>query len=128
MTAITKRTLMRVLIASASVPAIMSAGCQTTADRERVVHRMDNLQKTVTIIEQQEAERPTKLGKLLTVLANRHERDMANAGQLPAEFERFLRQEICRWEQHLPIHERRIREQMQGNVENIERTLPAMLY
>ena len=88
----------------------------------------ESLRHTVSILEGQEAKRTARLDRLLGLLARRHARDVAQVHKLPAKLEQACRQEARRWEQNRPIHERRIREQSQGNVGNIERTLPEMLF
>ena len=42
--------------------------------------------------------------------------------------ETWYREEFEGWEEHLPYHERWIGRQMKGDVPNIERTVPLMLY
>lgn len=122
------RNSIRVLIAIAAVPAIFLAGCGTRGAQKLITQRLDNLHQTVMLAEKREAERPEKINRLLGLLAQRHERDVAQIGYLPTELERILQQEADRWEQNLPSHERCIREKLQGNIGNIERTLPKMLF
>ena len=128
MSTMPQRTHIRVLIAMVVVPAIGLAGCQAINDSKRITQRLDNLRRTVTMTEKLESEHPEKLDRLWGLLARRHEHDGTQAAKIPAELERALRQEASRWEKNLPIRERRIREMLQGNVGNIERTLPVMIF
>jgi len=126
MARIQKRVAFRLLAAMATAIVIFPIGCDTTY-HEYFTERLDNLQRTATVIETLESEQP-KLDRLLTIIENQHKRDVAQMEKLPAELERLLEQDVSWWERNLPIHERRLHEMMRGDVGNIERTLPKMLY
>lgn len=117
-----------IMMMAAAILPVLTFGCAAPSHQQCVKDRLDSLHQTASVMGKLEAEQPKKIDRPLAWLADQHERDVDNTSRMPAELERLLRQEVFWWEQNLPGHERRFNKMMQGDVDNIESTLPRMLY
>ncbi len=115
-------------VAIAMTLAFLGAGCAKPAHQEAVARRQDNLNATLSMLAAIEASRPAQLDATSRMIAERHQQDVANSQHLPAALEQALREEFERFDRQSPQSQREIQRQIEGNTDNIEQTLPHVLY
>lgn len=113
------------LVAGLFVQAL--AGCDNPVLRERWARREENLARTAKWLAELEADRQERLQRACDLLADQHQRDLANTRQIPALIQARHKQDVDRWQESLPRHRERFDEQMRGDLANIERTAPKFL-
>ncbi len=104
------------------------AGCENPTHQAAVARRQDNLNATLSMLAAIEANRPQQLDATSRMIAERHQQDVANNQHLPAALEQALREEFERFDRESPQSQREIQRQIEGNTDNIEQTLPHVLY
>lgn len=105
-----------------------AAGCEDSRHQDRLARREDNLQRTCNMLSQQEAERPALLAKTLNMLQEKHERDIERCRDNPRVIRDYFQRDIDRWNEGQPYYLQGIQHQTEGDCDNIEDTLPLILY
>lgn len=118
---------MRLTGVSLILPAWLLVGCQDPAFQENVDHREANLRRTAADLSALETGRVAKMQATIDLLADQHERDIANNRQNPAVIRQWWDDDLQQWEEAKPVHRQRIAEQLEGDPANIKRTLPEIV-
>lgn len=118
------RTLMLSLVAGGVL-----AGCDSTPHENAISRREQNLQRTGETFMDIEARRYDYLYRTTDRLEKRHQRDMDRAFvENPERVERYIDNEFNRWELRQPLYEEAIIQELQGDPQTIDRTLPDVLW
>ncbi len=120
-------TRIRALGPGVIVLVVTLIGCENPALQQRFNRRQANLRRTVDALAQNEASRMDKLGATLDAFALQHERDVANTRRSAVRFQRWLEDDVERWNRLQPVYRQRIAEELAGDRDSIEQKLPEIV-
>jgi hypothetical protein len=113
--------------ASLVLMAAMLVGCGNPALRRKVEHREANLHRTAALLSGLEDGRTQKMQDTIDLLADQHQRDVANNQQNPGRIMKSMADDLQRWEEVKPVHRQHIAEELEGDPANLDRTLPEIV-
>lgn len=103
------------------------AGCQNPELEARWDQREDNLARTVAVIEKIESRRDDRLARTLAMLDEMYQRDVYNTARQEDRINQWWADQEEQWRRKQVYYDRIITDQLDGDVPNIERTLPLIL-
>jgi hypothetical protein len=99
--------------------------CQNPAIQHEWVRREANIDRTIGYLIQSEERRPENLAQTARMIEDQEQRDVENTLETnPARIKEWTDFEFERWEARQPLYRQRIDEQLGGNLQSIERTIP----
>ncbi len=105
------------------------SGCELPpSHQERVEFRERKMEEGFRKFERIEEGRLDKMGHTLNRFEEIHQRDLVKTERNAGRIERWFDNEFENWERSVPVNERRFEELMRGDTENIDRSIPIILY
>src|SRR5690606_5690550 len=107
----------------------MLVGCDSTPHEDAISRREQKLQHTGEVFMDIEARRYDSLYRTGDLIEKKHRRDMDRAFvENPERIERYIDERLNRWELRQPLYEEAIIQELQGDPQTIDRTLPDVLW
>lgn len=110
------------------ISSIGLGACNDPAHQRQLERREENLKKTARIFEENEADRPEKLGHTLSMLKRQHEEDVENTARNPDRVRKWIEDDFARWKERQPLYREAIKDELKGDPENIKETVPLIIY
>lgn len=115
-------------MAAAALLLLAGAGCQRNLQAEwQLELRMRSLQHTVDTFVVSESSRPGRLERGVELIDRRLQRDARRTTDNVSKLEAWMRRDVERFEQRLPVYEREAGKRIWGKPERIERNASILL-
>jgi len=103
-------------------------GCDLPGGQQQIERREANIQNTVSLLAEREAERPPKLEATVSFLERKRERDIARTRANQLVLQDWVHDQGNRWRTRQPRIQRVAEERLEGDLDNLGHTLPKVLY
>lgn len=105
-----------------------TAGCQDPAHRERVEMRENNLRETTGMLVEMEASRSETMRRTLDMLRDWYNSDLVKCRRAAADAEQWMHDDLTQWQRNEKYNRELLEDLGRGNVQEIEETIPLILY
>jgi len=108
--------------------ALACASCGNKEIENNFTRRCGNLRKTTGWLVEYEQQRPAKLEKTARVIDQQCRHDVQKAFvDNPATMEKWFNEEFRRWEERQPLYLKGIGDELAGDLDSLERTIPRFI-
>lgn len=110
------------------LPPMLWIGCNSPAHQERLAYRQRTYERSKAMIEEIDEDREAKLQWFLNWMEQEHRQDEQDWQRAKRDFRKYWAEDRNRANYYGPRNDRLIEELSASNPDNIERTLPWILY
>ena len=106
---------------------VLLAGCESTVMQKRNQRRLENIQRTIDMLAQNEVDRPAKLVQFIEDIESKHQLDLFHCAENQKKLKSWIEEDFEDWERQRPIICQYIRDELAGDWASFDRTWPDIL-
>lgn len=107
---------------------IALSGCEDPAHQQRITQREENLRWTLKTLEEIEGRREENLAGTMDLAGEDFREHVIRSLENPDKVADWMEQDFDRFEERQPIYQKEIQDQLDGDPDNIKKTLPDVIW